>query len=424
MRFTVVTLFPELFAPFFAEGLLGKAKDSGLLRFDCSNPRNFVYDRHRTVDDAPYGGGAGMVMKAEPVLAAIREVATPSSRRILLSPQGRPFSQAHARALAKEQHIVLVCGRYEGIDDRVTELGIDEVISLGDFVLNGGEVAAMAIIEAVSRLIPGVIGSSESAQNESFEGGLLEHPHYTRPPVLEDRAVPEVLLSGDHGKIAAFRRQASLERTAERRPELLRRIDAPDNPLRQAAARTSVVLCHHPVYDKDKAVITTAVTNLDIHDIARQAKTYGLDRYYMVTPVSVQREKVERILRVWTEEEGEWQEGRGEALADVSMQPDLEAAIADVEKRHRARPLVVATTADETRVAEKARTDLDTLRAEMVTERCPVILVLGSGYGLTEGVIASAHRVLAPLRGFTSFRHLSVRSASAIFLDRLFGLRP
>jgi tRNA (guanine37-N1)-methyltransferase len=231
-----------------------------------------------------------------------------------------------------------------------------------------------------------------------------------------------VLISGDHGRIGAYRREAGLRRTAARRPDLLPYLPPQDNPLAAAAARASVVLCHHPVYGPDKEIITTAVTNLDIHDIARQAATFGLHRYFLVTPITVQREKVEKIVSVWAEKKGEG--GRGQALSLVSPVASLEAVFAKVRAESTKPPLCIMTTADAGRAADVPRLSIDDLRARLVSEERSLILVLGTGHGLTEALLRSADGVLLPLSGPTSFRHLSVRSASAIILDRLFGLRP
>jgi tRNA (guanine37-N1)-methyltransferase len=221
MRFHVLTLFPELFTSVLAASMLQKGQERGALEFRLHNIRDFAPDKHRVTDDAPYGGGQGMVMKPEPLVAALESLGdAPQPRRILLSPQGRLFTQAHAAALATEPTLALVCGRYEGVDERVRGF-VDEELSIGDFVLSGGEVAALVVIDAVSRLIPGVLGCADSAVVESFAGGLLEYPQYTRPPEFRGRRVPEVLLSGDHRAIARWRREQSLRRTAERRPELL-----------------------------------------------------------------------------------------------------------------------------------------------------------------------------------------------------------
>lgn len=226
LRFEVVTIFPALLDAIASAGLLSKAVAGGLLSIECENPRGHATDRHRSVDDSPYGGGSGMVMLPVPLLAAIAALDAradaaqrPRARRILMTPQGKPFTQAHAQRLAAEPALMLVCGRYEGVDERVREV-MDEELSLGDFVLNGGETAAMAVIESVGRLLPGVLGNRESLEEESHAAGLLEYPQYTRPRELGGRAVPEVLLSGDHARIARYRRRQALLRTRARRPDL------------------------------------------------------------------------------------------------------------------------------------------------------------------------------------------------------------
>lgn len=219
MKFTVLTLFPALIEPWTREALVSKAIERGLLKVEVRDIRDHAHDRHRTVDDTPYGGGAGMVMRVDVVVEAI-EAAGAADEVILLTPAGQPLTQALAAQLSQAQHLVLVCGRYEGIDARVEQYVTREV-SLGDFVLMGGEVAALALLEATIRLQPGVIGDPQSHQQDSFQTGLLDYPHYTRPPDFRGQAVPEVLLSGHHARIEAWRRQQALERTQLRRPDLL-----------------------------------------------------------------------------------------------------------------------------------------------------------------------------------------------------------
>lgn len=223
MKFEILTLFPDMFAGPFDESIIRRAVERGLIDIRLHNIRDYAVDKHRTVDDAPYGGGAGMVMKPEPLAACIEKVAIerPAARVIMTSPQGKPFNQSLAERLAREEELVIICGRYEGIDERVRELFVDEEISLGDFVLTGGEIAAMVIVDAVTRLIPGVLGSDASAADDSFSDGLLEYPQYTRPPEFRELAVPDTLLSGNHQEIARWRRRMALQRTAQRRPELL-----------------------------------------------------------------------------------------------------------------------------------------------------------------------------------------------------------
>lgn len=222
MRIRVLTLFPELFTPFFAASLIGRARENGLIELEARDLRDFTSDRHRVADDMPYGGGGGMVMKAEPWLAAIESLSQGERPwRVLMSPQGKRLDERKVRELAARPYLLLLCGRYEGVDERVIESAVDEEISIGDFVLSGGELPAMVVIEALSRQIPGVVQLLESVENDSFRSGLLDYPHYTRPRVVAGREAPEVLLSGDHAKILAWRRRQALAATLRKRPDLL-----------------------------------------------------------------------------------------------------------------------------------------------------------------------------------------------------------
>jgi tRNA (guanine37-N1)-methyltransferase len=225
MHYRVVTLFPELIEGALNVGLLGKAVSAGRVQLTCISPRRFATDRHQSVDDTPYGGGSGMVMSVEPIAKALDalDVEVGPAHRVLLTPQAQAFDQAAAQRLSALPGLTLICGRYEGFDERVRAL-VDEEISLGDFVLNGGEVAALAIIEATARLLAGVIGNEQSLAEESHARGLLEYPHYTRPRLFREQPVPEILLSGDHAKIARWRRQQALVRTRKRRPDLFAKL--------------------------------------------------------------------------------------------------------------------------------------------------------------------------------------------------------
>jgi len=226
LQIDVVTIFPEMLGAFLRESIVGKAICSGRLAVEIHDLRGWTSDPHRTVDDSPYGGGPGMVMKPEPLVAAIESLAGPKgperdARVVMLSPQGNPMNQARLAGLLDGARLVLVCGRYEGVDQRAIELAVDEELSIGDYVLSGGEVPAMAVIEGMSRLVPGVLGNPESNTTESFQGPALEGPQYTRPAEFRGRSVPEVLLSGDHGAVARWRAERSSEVTQRRRPDLL-----------------------------------------------------------------------------------------------------------------------------------------------------------------------------------------------------------
>jgi tRNA (guanine37-N1)-methyltransferase len=231
MHFEIVTLFPEMVATVAEFGVVGRAQRNGLMVLGCVNPRDHTSDVHRTVDDRPYGGGPGMVMKYEPLAGAIgaaRRQAPGGSPVVYLSPQGTVFDQSAAKRLAGLPGVILLAGRYEGVDERLIESQIDEELSLGDFVLSGGEIAAMAVVDAVVRLLPGVLGDDESAAQDSFMEGLLDCPHYTRPEEVDGRKVPEVLLSGDHAEIARWRLKQALGRTYLRRPDLVDRMNLSD----------------------------------------------------------------------------------------------------------------------------------------------------------------------------------------------------
>ncbi len=224
LKIDILTLFPEMFPQVFGASILGRACGAGILEIHLTNIRDFAQNRHRNTDDYPFGGGAGMVMLAQPIRDAMRHVTGDAfrGRRIYLGPGGRQLSTPLARELAREEHLVLLCGHYEGVDQRALDTCVDEEISIGDYILTGGELAAMVLVDCVSRFIPGVLGSEESPEEESFTHGLLEYPQYTRPRTWEGMEVPEVLLNGNHALIRAWRRAMAVERTARRRPDLLK----------------------------------------------------------------------------------------------------------------------------------------------------------------------------------------------------------
>ena len=222
MKIQILTIFPDVCKSVFSESILMRAQEKNLASLEAVDLRKWTKDRHRTVDDAPYGGGPGMVMKIEPIDLALSEMRSPTSKVILLSPQGRQFSDSTARELAKETDLILLCGHYEGIDQRVADHLVDDEISIGDYVLTSGVLPALVLTDAIVRLIPGVLGDEESAQQDSFSAGILDHPHYTRPSEYKGWKAPDVLLGGNHAAIANWRREAALDATKKRRPDLLR----------------------------------------------------------------------------------------------------------------------------------------------------------------------------------------------------------
>ncbi len=435
MRFTILTLFPEFFAGPLTCAQIARAREAGLIDFDLVNPRDFSTSRHQHVDDRPYGGGPGMVMLPDPLAAALKSVAAPG-RRLVLAPSGRPLTQAFARELAREPALTLVCGRYEGIDERLLEAEGLESVCVGEAVLNGGEAAALCLVEAVARLVPGFMGKEESGDAESFSDGLLEHPHYTRPEVYQGRQVPEVLRGGSHAAIARWRREASLVRTLERRPELLQEAPLAGSDLnflrglrRPAALGRSLFLCllHHPVLDKAGKTSTVSLTNLDIHDMCRVSRTYELGGVLLATPLDDQRELGQRLLDHWTEGAGgRANPDRAQALRLGRMVTGLDEALDWVSTQTGMAPKLVATCARTGYRPARGRkersidfTPPGVVRAWL--KESPVLLVLGTGHGLAPEVLARAQAIVTPVRGFSAYNHLPVRSAAAILVDRLLG---
>lgn len=424
MQFNIVTLFPEFFASALECGLLGKALDQEMVRVRLINPRDFATDRHRSVDDRPYGGGPGMVMTLPPLAAALRSL-EPAGKMLMLCPKGRPLDHDLACDLSREEVITLICGRYEGIDARLETLFPLEKVSIGNVILNGGETPALHVLEAVSRLLPGFMGHEESFAEESFAQGLLEYPHYTRPEFFEGLRVPEILVSGDHAKIAAWRRDTAVRTTLENRADLLAKADLGpedlktlrglDKERRHVARNLFIALVHAPVLNKFGHVTAVSLTNLDIHDIARVSRTYGMGGYYICTPLQDQQQLGARLLGHWLTGSGQSANpDRGSALRLVQIVDDLNQARDAIRQRCGKSPLLVATSA-----RGIGSTTFPQVRAILEDE--PVLLVLGTGYGLAPEILELCGKTLRPVRFFGEYNHLSVRAAAAIIVDRILG---
>ena len=435
MKYTLVTLFPEWFDSPLSAGLMARAREAGLVDFFFANPRDMTTDPHHTVDDRPYGGGPGMVLMLEPLVALLRSLPPERRGRMLaLTPGGRPFTQNMARELAREPALTLICGRYEGFDARLFDILPIDPVCVGDAVLNGGEAAALAVIEATARLQPGFMGKDASGDEESFSNGLLEYPHFTRPEEFEGRAVPEELRSGDHGRIAAWRRRQSLLATLRRRPELL-----DDAPLSAAdrrflAARDRfrpgknlyLALLHHPVLLKHKISGTSSLTNLDVHDIARISRTYGLGGFFVATPLDDQRRLLKELLTHWIEGSGAASNpDRAEALGLVRPATSLADIVETLTESCGMAPLVIGTSArpELDRKGREKRPATPFAEVRRSLGKRPVLLVLGTSHGLAPEVLAQCEGVLPPLRWMDSYNHLPVRAAAAVLLDRLLGDR-
>ncbi len=424
MTFEVVTIFPEYFESPLKVGLLGKAIERGLIKVRLHNLRDFATDKHHTVDDKPFGGGEGMLFKPEPLFRALETLKKqpPKPRIVYLSPQGRLLTHEVARELASCERLVLLCGRYEGIDERIREHFVDDEISIGDYVLFGGEAAALVLIEVLSRLIPGVVGCEDSVAKDSFADGLLKHPQYTRPRNFLGYEVPEVLLSGNHAEIERWRRRKSLEVTFERRPELLKkaRLTEEDRAylkhLKRERLRLYLALVHYPVVNKEGRKIASSFTNLDLHDLARVARTYGLKAYYLVQPLSDQRAIMEELLAFWLSGPGaRHNPDRAEALKLVRLRRSLEEVLQEIREAEGQPPVMLATDARPLRPAlpyEEA--------GRIIRSGQPTLILLGTAWGLAPEVLERADHFLAPIPGaLDDYNHLSVRSAASIIVDRL-----
>lgn len=362
-------------------------------------------------------------MQAEPVAAALRSLPVPG-RMLSMAPNGQAASQSLMRELAHEENITILCGRYEGFDARLYEMFPLQPVGVGDIVLNGGETAALAIMEAVARLVPGFMGKEASGEEESFSRGLLEYPHFTRPPELEGCAIPKILAGGDHGAIAAWRRREALATTLARRPQMLD--DAPltredarvlsELPRLGVARSVSFCLTHYPVLLDGHRIGTASLTSLDLHDIARVSCTYGFGPFYVATPLDDQRALCETMLRHW---ERAGQRGHGDRLRALNLVRtvgSVEEALANLESESGQQPMLVATSAN---WPKKGRViTCGELRVE--ASRNPILLLLGTSHGLSPEIVCRCDAVLRPVR-FAGYNHLSVRSAAAILADRIAG---
>ncbi|MDI9369794.1 MAG: tRNA (guanosine(37)-N1)-methyltransferase TrmD [Synergistaceae bacterium] len=420
MHVTIITAFPNFFERFLETGVIGKAIDKGLLRVSLTDLRDFGLGNYRQMDDYTFGGGGGMVLLPEVLESALHSARAPFEGKgyvVCPSPQGDLLSQEVVETLAAQEHVVIVCGRYEGIDERFIAKHVHREISLGDFVLTGGEIPAMAMVDAVARLVPGVVGRESSVEEDSFYRGMLDHSHFTRPSEWSGMETPSVLLSGDAAEIERWRRDDAAERTILRRPDLVARA----NIRPYLPAGVYVALVHHPVLDRRGERSTTAVTGLDLSDIARSCRTYGVDRFFVVTPLASQRELVQTMRRHWTEGGGAAvSPERSEAMRLIKTVSSVERALEWVTKREKLAPTLIGTSAKDT----PGSFHWLEAKRRVLREGRPVLFIFGTGSGLHEEVLSLCTICLSPLSGgMDGFNHLSVRTAAGTVLDRFFGWR-
>jgi tRNA (guanine37-N1)-methyltransferase len=431
---SVVTLFQELYAPFLSTSLIKRAQEQDLVSCSVSSLFDFVAPKVRV--DAPVAGhGSGMLLKPEVMEKAIEhnERERGPAYKIFFSPHGETLDQDLLKEIYKQVqerngHLMVLPARYEGIDARVESFYADKIVSVGDFVLMGGDVPAMMLLEGLLRLVPGVVGRQESVVCDSFESALVDYPHYTEPETWKGMSVPPVVKSGNHKELRQWRLEQAARRTVRHHFDWMRghKLAAEEEKVvMDVVPPHYVVLMHSDVRLPDDRVGTTSVTSLDIHDVARSVATYGLAGYYLVTPLEDQQKIVRKLLSFWDSEVGkEYNKHRYEALQRVFLNDTLAAVIADVRHREGKEPLLVATSArvNEYREHHGAITYND--QGLVWSHDRPVIFILGTGLGLSHDILKQSDFMVPPLYGLSPFNHLSVRSAAAVIFDRWLGMNP
>ena len=459
MRISIVTLFPALYEPFLSTSLVHRAVEAGQVSFSLENLFAHCSPKER-VDSPTFGHNAGMLIKPEIMQKAIeiQEAAHGPSYKIFFSPAGKKLDQHLLKKLAHElqrktaekdsllsqvggnlpevsqtdlsagnfhhkKHIMLLPARYEGMDARIEEEYADLVISIGDYVLMGGDLPAMVLIEGLLRLIPGVVGKQESVDEDSFSGAFVDHPEYTAPVVWKGRQVPDIVRSGNHAEIATWRRKVAAEKSVVHHFNWVRSHVVKKEDIALAASCIPphyVVLMHSQIMLKEGQEGTSSVTSLDIHDIARSAATYGLKKYFIVTPLEDQQKIVKKLLEFWQTEVGiDYNPHRHGALKSVILVETLEQALDQIEQEEKKKPLMIATSA---KVHENVPGITYYDQEKVWSLGRPVVLLLGTARGLAPSLVERCDFLLGPIKGFSTFNHLSVRSAAAIIFDRWFGI--
>ncbi|MBT4594355.1 hypothetical protein HOD08_00575 [bacterium] len=449
IKFTIITVFPNLHENFLDTSLVKIAKDGGLVDFDFVKLSDLTSPAER-IDEPTVGPGPGMILKPSVIADAI-EVAEKkhgAGYKIFFSPKGTPLTQTllkdfseavlGASVLSNEipstqkhsktsesKHIILVCGRYEGIDARVEEHYADLMLSIGDYVLMGGDLPAQVFLEGILRLIPGVLGNADSIETESFQSTTLDHPEYGLPVEWKEKNIPEVLLSGHHKKINEWREAEALRSTLENRFDWFSRSEPSEDERAKALEAIPphyVILMHDQILLKGGKVGTTSITSIDLHDISRSSATYGIKKYFVVTPLEDQFHIIKTFLNFWRSEDGaKYNPSRFKATALLHPVKSLDEAVAEIEKDTGSAPVLVTTCAKKHVTTKKI--DFHSQGFIWKKEK-PVGLIFGTGQGLSQPVIDRSDFLLAPLNGLSEYNHLSVRSAVGVILDRWLGVNP
>lgn len=432
MKISVLTAFDQLYTPFLTTSLIGRAQKNGLVDIEVATFMQFA-DAKERIDRPTCGPSAGMLIAPGVVERAVdaHEARLGSAFKVFFSPQGKKCDQDLVRQLyaqftaSGKDHMMLFAARYEGMDARVEHEYADAVVSLGDFVLMGGDLPAMAFMEAFLRLVPGVVGDTDSVVQDSFQGPFVDYPEYCLPVEWKGRVVPEVLRSGNHGAIAAWRQEQAARSTVLSHFAWLKGSHLTGAQKKSAARYIPphyVVLMHADVLvGPERQPGTTSVTSLDIHDIARSARTYGLASFFIVTPLQDQQKIVNQLLSFWKAGHGiEYNPSRHEAVRHVDICTNFQEVVDHIERIEGKKPLCIATSARYKAYDDRAISFAD--QEKVWAHERPVLLILGTGRGLTDDLIARVDYTLLPIHGFSEYNHLSVRSAAAIIFDRWLGI--
>ena len=429
MNISILTVFDHLYEPFVHTSLVGRAQEKGIVHIDVQSFFTYVQPKER-IDAPTFGPGAGMLIRPDVVQKAIedKEALYGKAFKIFFSPRGEKVDQRVFETIAargqKCGHVMIIPARYEGMDARVEDEYADMVLSMGDFVIMGGDVPAMLLIEGVLRLLPQVVGKEESVCRESFNGPFVDFPSYTEPVEWKGKRVPDVLRSGNHGAIEKWRNEHAVKTTVRDHFLWLRSQALTHNDKKLASQYIPshyVALMHSDVLiGEERKPGVTSVTSIDIHDIARSSKTYGIDGFFIVTPLLDQQKIVQKMLDFWKKGIGfEYNRCRYDAIQLVQLIGSLNEVIKKIEEREGKKPLVIATSAQLTD-AQQVVSFYDQKKVWAIDR--PVLMLFGTGQGLSSSVIEQCDYLLLPIDGFSEFNHLSVRSAVAIILDRWLGV--
>ena len=429
MKINTVSIFPRIIKEATKYGIVSNAVNNKLININHFSLINDL-DQGDRIDDEQYGIESGMVLSYKKNYKLFKRIKTlnPNTKFIFTSPKGTKLTNDLAISLSSEKNITIVCGRYEGYDQRIIDEYCDLEVSIGDYVLTGGELAACVLIDSVARMIKGVVGNENSVKSDSLMGSVLKGPVYTRPKIYRGKKVPSILLSGNHANIKKHLRKTSLTTTLKKREDLLENTKISleeSNQLKSIKKEIInkniyIALVHYPIENIKGEIIKTSLTNLDIQDIARSANTYGINKYFITHPVKEQRMLAEKVIKYWSNEKVRKNDNTKHSSIDkIILKNSLNSAIREIKAKHGVRPITIATDA---RMVHNM-TSYSTLRDRILNIEKPVLIIFGTGWGLAKSTLESADYILKPVGGYCEYNHLSVRSAVAIILDRLLGCK-